>query len=235
MNKRSVQPPRQRPGGRRPAAARRPLSGQKPPVAPKRPRYWLRRLVALLIVLALLALVVWLAVLAFQGVKNYLVAKEQAENARKVSAQDVVIDPMPCALSDLDLKLQAVPATTIEGEGIKFEGVVTNVGKNPCYTDSGTPLAYWVITSGDDLVANLKTCDSKAGPRILLDKGYEWKVQWSWGGKHLGADCKGQQVAKAGTYKIQPKLLGQDKGDQVVFQVNPAPVVEPDQAEESEE
>lgn len=199
--------------------------------SPKKPRYWLRRLIALILLVLFILLVVLIGWMLWKGGEfayHYFSTRDKGEVTRAVSPEDSVVDPVPCTPDMLKLTVLPSSPSLTEGTPLNLRGTLENTGKVPCYIKDGTGLASWVITSGKDTVTDYSTCSPSQGDRLLLPVDYKWNIDWKWDGNNHGADCKANVPAKPGNYMVKAKLMGKLSETGVAFQVVPAPPKEDD-------
>ena len=165
----------------------RPARGRARPRPAPRPRYWLRRLSVLLVLVGLLAAVGYGILAAAAWTRATI--RQQDEQAAADSVVTVYPDPAACARSSLDVAINA-PAETTVGAGLTIGATVTNTGSEACLLDVGGANLGAVIASGTDTVWTSTTCPAEPTSRMLLiDAGDSAAVTLTWDGRRTSPDC----------------------------------------------
>lgn len=165
----------------------RPSRGRARPRPAPRPRYWLRRLSVLLVLVGLLAAVGYGILTAAAWTRATI--RQQDEQAAADSVVTVYPDPAACARSSLDVAVNA-PAETTVGAGLTIGATVTNTGSEACLLDVGGANLGAVIASGTDTVWTSTTCPAEPTSRMLLiDAGDSAAVTLTWDGRRTSPDC----------------------------------------------
>lgn len=168
-------------------ASPRPSRGRARPRPAPRPRYWLRRLSVLLVLVGLLAAVGYGILTAAAWTRATI--RQQDEQAAADSVVTVYPDPAACARSSLDVAVNA-PAETTVGAGLTIGATVTNTGSEACLLDVGGANLGAVIASGTDTVWTSTTCPAEPTSRMLLiDAGDSAAVTLTWDGRRTSPDC----------------------------------------------
>ena len=168
-------------------ASPRPARGRARPRPAPRPRYWLRRLSVLLVLVGLLAAVGYGILTAAAWTRATI--RQQDEQAAADSVVTVYPDPAACARSSLDVAVNA-PAETTVGAGLTIGATVTNTGSEACLLDVGGANLGAVIASGTDTVWTSTTCPAEPTSRMLLiDAGDSAAVTLTWDGRRTSPDC----------------------------------------------
>ena len=165
----------------------RPSRGRTRPRPAPRPRYWLRRLSVLLVLVGLLAAVGYGILTAAAWTRATI--RQQDEQAAADSVVTVYPDPAACARSSLDVAVNA-PAETTVGAGLTIGATVTNTGSEACLLDVGGANLGAVIASGTDTVWTSTTCPAEPTSRMLLiNAGDSAAVTLTWDGRRTSPDC----------------------------------------------
>ena len=139
--------------------------------------------------------------------------------------------PIACNPDILDVTMKS-DAPLDEATPITFTLELHNTSKaHPCYLDVGREHTEVTITSGDDAIAALSTCEDtgKKSKPLLIDRDMTTSFTLTWN-RYRGKGCTPDaQVAAPGTYKA----LWETKGDNplsagTVFEIQEPPPPEPE-------
>ncbi|MCI7551320.1 MAG: hypothetical protein PUK40_03195 [Actinomycetaceae bacterium] len=157
--------------------------------------------------------------------RNTLSTIEQAVKAPDPAAQFM---PVPC--STQMLSVQYSENHTYAGSEVSFPITLTNAkGEQPCTIDANYNNIEVQVVTGDVHVWDSRSC--KAGREslpLLLDKGLSHDQQVVWPGTVTGEDCQGKDAAQPGTYRARLLVLGEQVGEELVFELPQAPPPEPE-------
>lgn len=181
-------------------------------VRPSQTTFWVRRLVAVLILLVLIALVVLIVKFAWSWMQaaDDSQQRAQAEQAKK----EVVTQPTNCNLANISYKLEPEKTENQVGSSVNFKAVLHNTkGKQPCTMNGAIDKVGVKVITGQDTVWESWKCQGKVDEQpLLLGTGMEYDTTLTWDGK-IVSNCKAGDMAQAGTYQAIPVLNGKEITD----------------------
>lgn len=181
-------------------------------VRPSQTTFWVRRLVALLILAVLIALVVLIVRFAWSWMQaaDDSQQRAQAEQAKK----EVVTQPTTCNLANISYKLEPEKSENQVGAGVNFKVVLHNTkGNKPCTMNGAIDKVGVKVITGQDTVWESWKCQGKVGEQpLLLGTGMEYDTTLNWDGKTRNG-CEKGDMAQAGTYQAIPVLNGKEITD----------------------
>lgn len=155
----------------------------------RRPRYWLRWLLIIGIVLALVAGMSYAMVAGGVWVRETIRDQDDAEAASQV--RTVYPAPAACDAAHLDVSVDA-PARVGAGTGMTIGVTLTNTGDDACLLDVGGAALGAVIVSGDRTVWSSTDCPADPVERtLLIDAGGSASASLTWNGASAAASCTG--------------------------------------------
>ena len=155
----------------------------------RRPRYWLRWLLIIGIVLALVAGMSYAMVAGGVWVRETIRDQDDAEAASQV--RTVYPAPAACDAAHLDVSVDA-PARVGAGTGMTIGVTLTNTGDDACLLDVGGAALGAVIVSGDRTVWSSTDCPADPVERtLLIDAGGSASASLTWNGASAAASCSG--------------------------------------------
>ncbi len=154
---------------------------------PPRPRYWLRWLLVIGIVLGLVGGVSYAMIASAAWVRNTIRSQDDAVAASQ-SHTDYPT-PAACDAAQLRISLDA-PKETSVGAGMGIDVTVTNEGGDACLLDVGGASLGAVIVSGDQIVWASTSCPADPVERtLLIDVGESAGASLWWNGDSAAAGC----------------------------------------------
>ena len=154
---------------------------------PRRPRYWLRWLLVIGIVLAIIGAISYAMIASATWVRDTIRSQNDAEAASQ-SHTDYPA-PAVCDAAQLRISLDA-PKETSVGAGIGIDVTLTNEGGDACLLDVGGASLGAVIVSGDQTVWSSTSCPADPVERtLLIDVGESAGVSLWWNGDSAAAGC----------------------------------------------
>ena len=154
---------------------------------PRRPRYWLRWLLVIGIVLAIIGAISYAMIASATWVRDTIRSQNDAEAASQ-SHTDYPA-PAVCDAAQLRISLDA-PKETSVGAGIGIDVTLTNEGGDACLLDVGGASLGAVIVSGDQTVWSSTSCPADPAERtLLIDVGESAGVSLWWNGDSAAAGC----------------------------------------------
>ncbi len=181
-------------------------------VRPSQTTFWVRRLVAVLILLVLIALVVLIVKFAWSWLQaaDDSQQRAQAEQTKK----EVVTQPTTCNLANISYKLEPEKSENQVGSGVNFKVVLHNTkGNQPCTMNGAIDKVGVKVITGEDTVWQSWKCQGKVDEQpLLLGTGMEYNTTLTWDGKTV-SNCKAGDMAQAGTYQAIPVLNGKEITD----------------------
>lgn len=183
---------------------------------PSKATFWVRRIVALLVLALIVAGVVF-------GVRCVLSWRQAAEDSKKVAAEkstqdSVLVEPTECSADNLSLSVAPKQDSYEVGSTVEFSINLENTdSENPCTINGSLAEVGLEITTGEVSVWQSTTCNQEADEQLLLlGTGMEYSSSIAWDG-HLYQDCEVGDFAQAGTYHVTPVLQGQKLEGDAVF------------------
>ena len=201
----------------------------RPPRPPARPAvsqrtYWIRRTVALLILVAVGVLAVW-GVKAIVGLFASDAKGKQAEQPKDTPAPpdpnketkdgakgtDKTADdkadkdssgPKACDPASLSFVLSAANTQFSVAKANTFSVVTTSNGEQPCTLDAGLAARPVTVYSGEDRIWSSADCDEKGARMLLLSKDVKDTATIEWDMVRSDDKCTPDLAkAKPGTYR----------------------------------
>lgn len=192
--------------------------------------YWIRRTVALIIVIAVLLLAFFLiksvASLfsrddAKETTNSQAPAKSGTDKETSVSKNEPGDDTSPAACPAGQVELGIKSARTSIAQGATFPMTVTMKysGEEPCVLDSSAEKTVVTISSGKDRIWSNKDCDDSGTRPLRMENGASSEITVNWDSVRSDATCsKDLPAVKAGTYKAVA-TYGDSASAELVFQV----------------
>ncbi|MGK2349793.1 hypothetical protein [Actinomyces sp. W5033] len=200
--------------GRRPAmrSQTRPVSRRGRPPRPRRarPRYWLRRLIALIIAIALLVALSYGIIAAASWVRDTIRAQDARQAARAVSSP--YPDPVACPAAQVEVAM-STPTMVAVGAGLSIAVTLTNTGAEDCLLDVGAANLGTVITSGGVRQWSSLTCPAEPAQRMLLVRaGDSATTTLTWDGRVGAGQCSATTADGTGAQdgSAEPTEAAQD-------------------------
>lgn len=160
---------------------------------PRRPRYWLRWLLVIGIVLAIIGAISYAMIASATWVRATIRSQDDAEAASSVHT--VYPNPVACDAAQLNVAVDAPKETTV-GAGMSIEATLTNEGGDACLLDIGGASLGAVINSGDQTVWTSTTCPAEPTERpLLVDVGESAHASLTWSGMSTAAGCSPSEPA----------------------------------------
>jgi hypothetical protein len=178
--------------------------------------FWVRRLIALA-VLVLLVVGVYLAgSFLVSAVKGLLGPDEPASQAQDqpseaASHPAASTGPQPCPAAAVSIGLTADATTYAAGTNPTFTVHLETTGSVPCTLDAGEALRQVVVTSGDDRVWASTDCVAAGAPGrlLLLEPGFPDETPLTWTRVRSAEGCpEGLPAPRPGTYQAVATILG---------------------------
>lgn len=189
---------------------------RRPPRPPRSPRpqpvpqrvYWIRRAVALAILVALVALVSW-------GVRSAwaaLFGEDTSSSATSTGgtgdtstdAQPADTDtggPAACDPAHITLTLTSDKTTTTPGETLPFTVTMRYTGEADCTVDAGLSERVVTVHSGNDNIWSSAHCDTAGSRTLLFATGDQDEMIVPWQSTRSTKDCENDlPELKPGTY-----------------------------------
>lgn len=188
-----------------------------------KPKYWLRRLIVLVLLLAIIGLMAWAMTALVRGrqqtaATGATVTTTPADGPRIVRAPATSPTPVPlatpgppraCAPAKLAAAVAGAPEAK-SGEKEELAFAVTNTGGKACILALTAQNTELVITSGNDMIWTSKDCWATVGDKqatVEPGKALEWKSIWET--KRSVGSCElSPQKLGAGTYVATLKVEG---------------------------
>ncbi|MDO4901874.1 hypothetical protein, partial [Actinomyces sp.] len=168
-----------RPQAQRPAAVRR-------PEPPRRPRYWLRRLVVLVLGVVLLAGISTGILSAAVWARDTIRAQDDAAAAHVATTY---ANPVDCKAEDLDVSFTS-PDSVPTGAGVTLNVTVNNTGSEACLLDLGGEHIGALVTSGGRTVWESTVCPfTPTSRRLLVAPGDAAAATIIWDGNVASTEC----------------------------------------------
>ncbi|QPL05095.1 MULTISPECIES: hypothetical protein [Actinomyces] len=167
----------------RPAARR----GRTPRQKPRQPRYWLRWLLVIGVVIAILAAGSYAILAAATWTRDTI--REQDEQQAAEAVVTVYPDPVACSAEQLEVVTSA-PTMVATGAGLSVNATLTNKGSEACLLDVGGASLGLVITSGGVGQWNSLSCPAEPTQRLLLvNAGESATATLTWDGRVSTGQC----------------------------------------------
>ena len=140
---------------------------------PPRPRYWLRWLLVIAVVLGIIGAIAYAMIASATWVRATIA----------------------CDAAQLNVAVDAPKETTV-GAGMSIEATLTNEGGDACLLDIGGASLGAVINSGDQTVWTSTTCPAEPTERpLLVDVGESARASLTWSGMSTAAGCSPSEPA----------------------------------------
>ncbi|WP_157544386.1 hypothetical protein [Jonesia quinghaiensis] len=200
----------------------RPRGKRPPPRRPPVPQwvYWIRRTVALVIVLAVLALIVFAVVGVSRLVSSALASSDAGEgqgSAQSADAGDT--GPQPCSPDDLSLALSGAKQSVAAGQAMAFTVSMEYDGEADCTVDAGLTERVVTVHSGSDDIWSSAHCDDAGSRALLFSTGDKDEISVPWNTVRSDKECSSDLPAlREGTYYAVVSYAGKSS-QRVVFQV----------------
>lgn len=179
---------------------------------PSQTTFWVRRIVALLVLAVLISLVVLIVRFAW----SWMQAADDSQQRAKAqqSKEQLVTQPTACKMSNIAYKLEPEKAENQVGAGVNFKVVLRNTkGNQPCTMNGAIDKVGVKVITGEDTVWESWKCQGKVDTQtLLLGTGMEYNTTITWNGKIVDK-CKAGDMAQAGTYQAIPVLNGKEITD----------------------
>lgn len=160
---------------------------------PPRPRYWLRWLLVIGVVLGIIGAIAYAMIASATWVRATIRSQDDAEAASSV--RTVYPNPVACDAAQLNVAVDAPKETTV-GAGMSIEATLTNEGGDACLLDIGGASLGAVINSGDQTVWTSTTCPAEPTERpLLVDVGESAHASLTWSGMSTAAGCSPSEPA----------------------------------------
>ena len=179
---------------------------------PSQTTFWVRRIVALLVLAVLISLVVLIVRFAW----SWMQAADDSQQRAKAqqSKEQLVTQPTACKMSNIAYKLEPEKAENQVGAGVNFKVVLRNTkGNQPCTMNGAIDKVGVKVITGEDTVWESWKCQGKVDTQpLLLGPGMEYNTTITWNGKIVDK-CKAGDMAQTGTYQAIPVLNGKEITD----------------------
>lgn len=179
---------------------------------PSQTTFWVRRIVALLVLAVLISLVVLIVRFAW----SWMQAADDSQQRAKAqqSKEQLVTQPTACKMSNIAYKLEPEKTENQVGAGVNFKVVLRNTkGNQPCTMNGAIDKVGVKVITGEDTVWESWKCQGKVDTQpLLLGTGMEYNTTITWNGKIVDK-CKAGDMAQAGTYQAIPVLNGKEITD----------------------
>ncbi|WP_122819870.1 hypothetical protein [Varibaculum vaginae] len=176
---------------------------------PSQTTFWVRRIVALLVLAILISLVVLIVRFAW----SWMQAADDSQQRAKVqqNKEQLVTQPVACKMTNIAYKLEPEKAENQVGTGVNFKVALRNTkGNQPCTMNGAIDKVGVKVVTGEDTVWESWKCQEKVDPQpLLLGTGMEYNTTITWDGKNV-SKCKAGDIAQAGTYQAIPVLNGKE-------------------------
>ena len=196
------------------------------PVGPQPPSvYWLRRLLALLVVVALVLAVRWVITRVTSSTTTATpsvsptpsqtptptptrtptpTTSSKPTTSATASPTSTVVAVAACTDKDISVTASTDAATYPVGSTPRLRMRIQNTSSKPCKRDVGAPQNELVITSGSPRVWSSDDCFPGGQPLVqTIQPGQSYSVTVTWLGKLSQKGCPpNQPAAKAGSYKV---------------------------------
>jgi hypothetical protein len=178
--------------------------------------FWVRRLIALAVLVLLIVGVYLVGSFLVSALKGLLTSDEPATHAQSqpttaASHPAASTGPQPCAPAAVSIGLTADATTYAAGTNPTFTVHLETTGSVPCTVDAGEALRQVVVTSGTDRVWASTDCVAADAPGrlLLLEPGFPDETPLTWTRVRSAEGCpKGLPAPKAGTYQAVATILG---------------------------
>lgn len=192
--------------------------------------YWIRRGVALAIVIAVLSLVAW-AVTALVGLvagsDDTNESNEGASNAAPKDSKDGTDkgepaqenSPKTCDPASISMALTSERTSVAVGASMPFTLDLTNDGEADCILDVSPEQTSITIFSGEDRIWSNSDCDDSGTKALFMERKAKTSTGSSWNGERSNEKCdQGLPKVKAGTYRALAEYK-KSVSNELVFQV----------------
>lgn len=194
--------------------------------------YWIRRTVALLIVIAVLLLAFFLiksiaSLFSNDDAKDPATSQsagtngsEKSESSDKNSNEPGdETSPAACPAGQVELQLTSVRNSIAQGATFPMTVTMGYAGETPCILDSSAEKTVVTVSSGNDRIWSNKDCDDSGTRPLRMESGARSEITVNWDGIRSDAKCSsGLPAVKAGTYKAIA-TYGDASSKELVFQV----------------
>ena len=172
---------------------------------PSQATFWVRRVVALLILAILVALVVFVVRFAWAWMQAADDTQQRAQAEQ--TTKELVTQPTTCDMANIAYKLQPEKTENQVGSPVNFKIVLRNTkGDQPCTMNGASDKVGVTIVTGQDTVWQSWKCQGTAQEQpLLLGTAVEYNSTLTWDGKVRNGCDKGD-IAQAGTYQAIPVL-----------------------------
>lgn len=214
------------------AARKRPPAKKRKPTAAEIARRKRNRRLLLLALLLLAFLIAGLFTL------HYVSSRIQDQSTVVLNDDQSSFAPIACTPDILDVSMD-VDAPLDKKAPITFTLSLHNKSSdNPCYIDVGRGHTDLDITSGDDPIVSLSTCESAGveDKQLLIDRNMRTSFTATWN-RHRGNECKGDAaIALPGVYKVVWKTAGENPIEaKSTFEIKEPPKPTPTESEKAKE
>lgn len=191
--------------------------------------YWIRRALALVIVIAVLSLLAW-GISALVGLFN---TEDPATNKDTDSSAPASADkdsgtqaepknensPKSCDPAAVDMVLGSERSSVTVGASMPFVLEVTNDGDKDCIMDVSPSQTPITIYSGEDRIWSSSDCDDSGTKALFMEQKAKTSSGANWNGERSDSSCSnGLPKVKAGTYRAVAEYK-KASSNELVFQV----------------
>lgn len=177
--------------------------------------FWVRRIIALLVLLVVIALTVYLVQAAISFARAANDSKKRA--AQTTTNQVKVSEPVECKIANLSVSATPADNTAKAGQATKIIFKMSNKDTDsPCTINGAETNVGIRISSADSTIWDSQKCAKKVKDRqLLLGTKMEYSTEFTWDGFVWDTSCNPGAKATAGTYHVRPvingKLVGKDE------------------------
>lgn len=200
--------------------------------------YWVRRIVALILVVAVLSLVGWALsgiVAAVTGDDTAKTSSEQTadqpkatdvqkagassdsdqESSKKPSGNS----PKACDPASVNLNIAVVKDTVSSGSSIPFVLEVANEAGAACILDISSTSTVLTVSSGQDRIWSNDDCDDSGTKAMYMEDSARTATDIVWNGARSNPECEANLPSvKPGTYRAVANY-GETLSNELVFHV----------------
>jgi cytoskeletal protein RodZ len=189
--------------------------------------YWIRRAVALLILVALIAIIVLgikaIAARFSKDEEPEVTASQSAKPDKKDTKAEEPTDdgtsPKSCEPNTVTLSLNGTKNSVAAGTSLSMNLNVKNESEESCILDVSPTHTVVTVYSGNDRIWSNDDCDDTGTKALFMDAKAETTTAVNWDGIRSDKKCSSNLPAvKAGTYRAVADYKGSES-EEFVFNV----------------
>ncbi|MFD2839922.1 hypothetical protein ACFSYH_04975 [Populibacterium corticicola] len=202
-----------------------PRASRRAPAPTPQYVYWIRRAVALLIVVALIAVIVFAVkfVVGLFRTDDTETADDGQTNSSQVDSEEPKGDdgasPKACDGTAISIALTSERNSVDAGAAMPLSLDVTNESDTPCVVDVSPATTVVTIYSGSDRIWSSDDCDDSGTKPLYMDPKAKTSAALSWNGIRSNESCDSDLPSvRPGTYRAVAKYK-EAESKELVFQL----------------